>query len=85
LKKEFPPRRDEEKEEFFWAPDFCECTHNIDIHLGFFSKGQCNVCQCPKYVRDKDLEGYYVEYSRSKADLSQFNTIEDLSYFKKMF
>jgi len=71
MNKEFALRnKDETSPREYRKPSFCECSHGKDKHHeGLFFRGKCNICKCPKYVRDTDLEGYYVECDASEADL----------------
>ena len=56
MKKEYPQRI---KQRPIWWDDYCECGCSwVDHNSGFFKRGKCQKCMCPKYKRDEDNISY---------------------------
>ena len=66
-------------------PNICECKHDKDDHVdNLFRRGNCMICTCPKYIRDKDLEGYYVECVPLESDISYHSMARGTFYLKQV-
>jgi len=87
MRKQFSLRhKNEYAKREYRIPDTCECTHGEDDHVdgGFWSRRECEICQCPIYERDKSLEGYYIECTRGESELSYYSLARGVFYLKKV-
>jgi len=71
--------------EEYLQPSVCECSHINDNHRPhLFHKGECDICKCPKYKRDLDLEGDYVACNQNEADISYYSAFSGYLFFKQV-
>ena len=52
----------------------CECTHGDKQHedISFWNSSKprkCLTCECPKYIRDSDTIGFYIECKEADGEM----------------